>query len=305
MSALLESPTGPSNTAEATARLRIVDVGMYTTIQDAGRPGLAHLGIGACGPADRGAASLANRLVGNPEGAAVLENLLGGLTITATASRYVSVTGAAAEVRVDGEIVAEPQRLYLRAGQRMSVARPTWGIRVYVAVAGGVAAEQVFASCGTDSLSGLGPSPVQAGDDLQLGATVSEPPYARLELIGRALPVGVIDLGFHWGPRHYMFSVADTRALTSTVWSVGVDSNRVGVRLSGPALSIGAVDMPSEGMPLGAIQVPPSGEPIVFLADHPVTGGYPVIGVVTESDLDLLAQAPPGSRVSFSPLTGA
>ncbi|MQY23122.1 5-oxoprolinase subunit C family protein [Nocardia macrotermitis] len=303
MTAMLHTRTRP-DTAETTARLHIIAAGMYTTIQDSGRPGLAHLGIGACGPADRGAAALANRLVGNPEGTAVLENLLGGLSFTATVPRYVSVTGAAAEVRVDGRIVAEPQRLYLRAGQRISVARPTLGLRVCVAVAGGVAGARVFSSCATDSLSGLGPAPVRAGDTLELGVPVADPPYARLELIGRSLPTGVIDLGFHWGPRHYMFTEADTRALISTVWSVGVDSNRVGVRLSGPPLYIGAVHMPSEGMPLGAIQVPPSGEPIVFLADHPVTGGYPVIGVVTESDLDLLAQAPPGSRVSFSPLAG-
>ncbi|WP_067666957.1 biotin-dependent carboxyltransferase family protein [Nocardia miyunensis] len=304
MTALLDSRTWDSNTGATTAQLRIVEPGLYTTIQDAGRPGLAHLGIGACGPADRGAASLANRLVGNPEDAGVLENLLGGLTITATASRYVSVTGAAAEVRVDGRIVAEPQRLYLLAGQRLSISRPIWGLRVYIAVAGGVDGERVFASCATDSLSGLGPSPVRAGDDLELGTAVDDPPHTPLELIGRALPTGIIDLGFRWGPRHHMFGSADTHALTSTIWSVSADSNRVGVRLSGRALSIGAVDMPSEGMPLGAIQVPPSGEPIVFLADHPVTGGYPVIGVVTESDLDLLAQAPPGSRVSFSPLAG-
>ncbi|ONM46785.1 biotin-dependent carboxyltransferase family protein [Nocardia donostiensis] len=305
MTALLDSWTCPPDSAATTTLLRIVDPGPLTTTQDAGRTGLAHLGIGASGPADRSAAALANRLVGNPEGAPLLENVMGGLTVAASSSRYVSVTGAPAEVRVDGRIVSEPQRLYLHAGQRLSIARPPWGVRVYVAVAGGLACRGVFGSCSTDSLSGLGPPALRAGDELEVGAVVSDPPSARLELTGTSLPTGVIGLRFRWGPRHSLFSTTDMRTLTATTWSVGVDSNRVGVRLSGPALSIGAVNLPSEGMPLGAIQVPPSGQPIVFLADHPVTGGYPVIGVVTEPDLDLLAQMPPGARVSFSAMTGA
>ncbi|MEU1980880.1 biotin-dependent carboxyltransferase family protein [Nocardia sp. NPDC019395] len=304
MTALLDSRTYAPSSPDTATRLRVVDPGPLTTLQDAGRAGLAHLGIGGCGPADRAAAALANRLVGNPEGAPLLENVMGGLTVATSSPRYVSVTGAPAEVRVDGSIVAEPQRLYLHAGQRLSIARPPWGVRVYVAIAGGLAGRQVFGSCSTDSLSGLGPPALRTGDELQVGAVVSDPPSARLELTGTALPTGVIDLGFRWGPRDSLFSTADMRTLTSTTWSVGADSNRVGVRLTGPALSIGVVNLPSEGMPLGAIQVPPSGQPIVFLADHPVTGGYPVIGVVTEPDLDLLAQAPPGARVSFSAMAG-
>ncbi|MGW5382508.1 5-oxoprolinase subunit C family protein [Nocardia sp. NPDC003963] len=305
MTALLDSRICAPGSAGTNALLHIVDPGPSTTIQDAGRTGFAHLGIGACGPADRAAAALANRLVGNPEGAPVLENVMGGLTVTASTARYVSVTGAPAEVRVDGRIVAEPQRLYLRPRERLSIARPPWGVRVYLAVAGGVAGQRVFGSCSTDSLSGLGPPPLRTGDELEIGPVASTPPYARLELIGSPLPTGVIDLGFRWGPRHSLFGTADMHVLTSTTWSVSPDSNRVGVRLCGPPLSIGAVDLPSEGMPLGAIQVPPAGQPIVFLTDHPVTGGYPVIGVVTESDLDRLAQAPPGARVSFSAMTGA
>ncbi|MFC8046408.1 biotin-dependent carboxyltransferase family protein [Nocardia sp. NPDC057353] len=303
MTALLT--TQARRAATATARLRIVEPGPLTTVQDAGRAGLAHLGIGAAGPADRAAAALANRLVGNPEGTPLLENTLGGLTVSTSTARYVAITGAPAAVRVDGHTVAEPQRVYLTAGQHLSIDRPPLGVRIYVAVGGGLTARRVFGSCSTDSLSGLGPAALRAGADLALAPTAPDPPHAPLELIAPPLPVGTIDLRFRWGPRHSLFTAADTAALTATTWTVGVDSNRVGVRLSGPALGIGAVDLPSEGMPLGAIQVPPSGQPIVFLADHPVTGGYPVIGVVTEPDLDLLAQAPPGARVSFSALGAA
>ncbi|MDI9897448.1 biotin-dependent carboxyltransferase family protein [Rhodococcus sp. IEGM 1381] len=284
------------------SRVRICDPGASTTIQDGGRAGYAHLGITASGPVDRAAAHLANRLTGNAEDAAVFENLFGGLTLDLTESRYVAVTGAPVEVRVDGRVVREPERVFLRAGQRLSVGRPTAGIRVYVSVAGGVRAEKTFGSASTDALSGLGPRPLTAGDEFELSAATDEVPDVPLELARSRYPNGTVDLRFRWGPRDSLFDLKDRQSLMSTRWTVGSNSNRVGVRLAGPPLAIGSVDLRSEGMALGAIQVPPSGEPIIFLADHPVTGGYPVIGVVTEDDLDLLGQAAVGSSVRFSEL---
>ncbi|NIL74865.1 biotin-dependent carboxyltransferase family protein [Rhodococcus sp. B10] len=292
MTTLLEKPT-------QTVAACILDPGASTTIQDAGRAGYAHLGITASGPVDRAAAALANRLVGNAENAAVFENLFGGLSFTVTSPRYVALTGAPVEVRVDGRVVREPQRVYLAAGQRLSVGRPAAGLRIYVAISGGIRADTTFGSASSDALSGLGPAALAAGDEYKLGPTTTAPELP-LELARSRYPEGTVQLRFRWGPRDSLFSVEDKQALVSTSWTVGANSNRVGIRLTGQPLTIGSVDLRSEGMALGAIQVPPSGEPIVFLADHPVTGGYPVIGVVTEDDLDLLGQAAVGSTVTFS-----
>ncbi|SNS95676.1 biotin-dependent carboxyltransferase family protein [Rhodococcoides kyotonense] len=294
MTSVLEKPT-------RTITACILDPGASTTVQDAGRAGYAHLGITASGPVDRAAAALANRLVGNTENAAVFENLFGGLAFTVTSPRYVAVAGAPVEVRVDGRVVREPERVYLQAGQRLSLGRPTAGIRIYVAISGGIRADTTFGSASTDALSGLGPAALKVGDEFELGPTTAAPDVP-LELARSRCPEGTVQLRFRWGPRDSLFSAEDKRALVSTSWTVGADSNRVGVRLTGAPLTIGSVDLRSEGMALGAIQVPPSGEPIVFLADHPVTGGYPVIGVVTEDDLDLLGQATVGSTVSLEEL---
>lgn len=290
-----------STTAVVAPAALVVDPGVSTTVQDGGRAGYAHLGITTSGPVDRGAAALANRLVGNTENTAVFENLFGGLVFTVTSPRYVGFAGAPVEVRVDGRVVREPQRVYLIPGQRVSVGRPTVGIRIYVAISGGIRTDTTFGSASTDALSGLGPAPLKAGAEFGLGPVVAAPDVP-LELATSRRSEGTVQLRFRWGPRDSLFSAEDKRLLASTRWTVGADSNRVGVRLTGPPLSIGSVDLPSEGMALGAIQVPPSGEPIVFLADHPVTGGYPVIGVVTEDDLDLLGQATVGTSVSFSEL---
>jgi biotin-dependent carboxylase-like uncharacterized protein len=288
-----------------TGSLRIHDPGPRTTIQDLGRPGYAHLGVTGSGAADRSSLRLANRLVGNPEGAAALENTLGGLTFELTTDHHVAITGAPVSVRVDGTAVIEPARLYLLAGQRVQLGRPGPGLHTYLAVAGGgldVAA--VLGSASRDCLAGIGPDPVRPGQII--GLRSQRPvaiPILPLELIAHRIPTGHCDVSFRWGPRDALFSPADRGRFTSTDWLVTSQSDRVGARLSGPPLAIGEVHLPSEGMATGAIQIPPSGTPIVFLADHPVTGGYPVIGVVTEQDIDLLAQAAPGTAVRFTART--
>ena len=287
--------------AKITARLRIIDPGPSTTIQDLGRPGLAHLGVTRSGAADRTSLRLANRLAGNPEGAPALENTYGGLSFTVSQDRYVAITGAAVDVRVDGRIVDEPTRIRLAAGRALTLGRPRFGLRTYVAVAGGLAVSRVFGSAATDFLSGLGPGPVTAGDTLALGE-VADPPELPVELAVSRLPSATIDLAFRCGPRDTLFPARDRATLVNSLWTISPHCNRVGARLIGPRFTVGSLGLPSEGMAPGAIQVPPAGEPIVFLADHPVTGGYPVVGVVTDRDIDLLAQAPPGTAVRFRPL---
>ncbi|MGV9803490.1 5-oxoprolinase subunit C family protein [Mycobacterium sp. NPDC003449] len=294
---------GPADAPPVT-ELRIVDAGLTTTVQDLGRPGFAHLGVTRSGAADRASLRLANRLVGNVEGAAALENTLGGLRISISRDRWVAVTGATADVRVDERVVADATRLRLRAGQTLALGRPRSGIRTYVAIQGGVITDLVFGSAATDSLSGLGPRPLSAGDTLPVGApATTDLPEVPTELAVFRSTGTSVDLSFRWGPRDALFSAHDRAALLRTTWAVTPQCDRAGVRLTGPPLTIGSQNLPSEGMAVGAIQVPPSGQPIVFLADHPVTGGYPVIGVVTESDIDRLAQAAPGFQVRFSALS--
>ncbi|MFC9552326.1 biotin-dependent carboxyltransferase family protein [Rhodococcus sp. NPDC056960] len=302
MTATLTDPGRLTSDATGFAQVSVIEAGLSTVLQDLGRPGFAHLGVTASGAADRSSLALANRLVGNADGATALENTFGGLVITVSADRYVAVTGATVDIYIDGRAPAEGRRTLLRAGQILSLGRPATGLRAYVAIEGGIETERVFGSAATDCLSGLGPGRVRPGANFMLGTEARPPHDVPLELTPPRLPVGAVEARFRWGPRDGLFAPRDRVALTTTSWTVSADCDRVGARLTGPPLSVGSIDLPSEGMALGAIQIPPSGEPIIFLADHPVTGGYPVIGVVTERDVDLLAQAAPGTRVRLAAL---
>ncbi|MGW4336952.1 5-oxoprolinase subunit C family protein [Rhodococcus koreensis] len=302
MTSMLTRPVRLPSGTPVRAQVSVIDAGLSTTLQDLGRPGFAHLGVTTSGAADRAGLTVANRLVGNADGAAALENTFGGLAIAVSADRYVAITGATVEIRVDGRAPAEGRRILLRAGQILSLGRPVTGLRTYVAVEGGIDTDRVFGSAATDCLSGVGPAQVRSGTTLALGAGHPVPHDIPLELTVPRLPVGAAEVRFRWGPRDGLFAPHDRAALTATTWTVSADCDRVGARLTGPPLTVGSVDLPSEGMALGAIQIPPSGEPIVFLADHPVTGGYPVIGVVIERDVDLVAQAVPGTRIRLAAL---
>lgn len=282
--------------------LTIVHPGMLTTIQDLGRPGRAHLGVSPSGAADRAALSLANRLVGNSERCPGLECTFGGLVFTLDADRHVSVTGAHVAVFADGQPITEPQQFFATAGTRIALGQPPYGLRTYVAVAGGLDAPRTLGSAATDTLSGLGGSPLRPNTELAL-ATPTEPvPDIPLELAVTRGPTGVERVRFWWGPRIEGIPQEVRSAFIHAAWHVSSDTSRVGARLIGPPLSLGAAHQFSEGMVTGTIQIPASGQPIVFLADHPVTGGYPVIGVVTEDDIGIVAQGRPGTRLLFAPL---
>lgn len=283
------------------AALTVLATGPATTIQDRGRPGLAHIGVGGSGAVDRASLAMANRLVGNDEHAAGLEVLLGGLAVVLSTGRYVAVTGAAGPVHLDDRPVRQPAQFFVPPGSVLSLGPPVAGLRTYVAVAGGLDVAPVLGSTSHDTLSGLGPEPLAAGTVLALGEPGPVPAVA-VELAHSKLPATHADVRIRWGPRDHLFDPADRTRLVRTGWVVTDRSDRVGVRLAGPPLRIGSVMLPSEGMVRGAIQVPPAGEPIVFLADHPPTGGYPVIGVVTEADLGIVGQARPGTRLMFRPI---
>ncbi|NEA34374.1 biotin-dependent carboxyltransferase family protein [Streptomyces sp. SID13031] len=271
--------------------LTVVDPGPLATVQDRGRLGQAALGVPRSGAADQRSYALANRLVGNRPGAAAIEATFGGLSLRAEADVVIAVTGAPCP----GAPLNAPTTF--RAGEVLRLGAPTSGLRTYVAVRGGIAVPEVLGSRSTDLLSGLGPAVLSAGDALPIGrehgpmpgvdfAPVADP--AAGEVVVRVTP----------GPRADWFA---EKSLIGQSYTVSSNSNRIGVRLEGvPLERVHLGELPSEGMALGALQIPPSGLPVLFLADHPVTGGYPVIAYVTANDLDACAQLRPGQSLHFT-----
>ncbi|MEV7045719.1 biotin-dependent carboxyltransferase family protein [Amycolatopsis sp. NPDC051061] len=275
--------------------LEVLDPGRYALVEDLGRPGYAHLGVAPSGALDGSSLRLANRLVGNAPAAAGIEALLGGLSARFTTTVTAAVTGPVVDVRVDGRSFGSHTPVPVRAGQTLSVGTPSTGLRCYLAVSGGITVEPVLGSRSHDVLSGIGPAPLKSGDVLPLGepgipagADVVVPVPAPGELV---VPVTL-------GPRDDWLH--DPAVGLSAWWTVTAESNRVGLRLDGTPLRRAVEgELPSEGVVTGAIQVPPSGLPVVFLADHPTTGGYPVAAVVRAGALSALAQARPGTRARF------
>jgi biotin-dependent carboxylase-like uncharacterized protein len=272
--------------------------GALATVQDLGRPGLAHLGVSPSGAADRAAHRLANRLVGNPESDATIEVTMGGLAIRGTRMAWVAVTGAPTSVLVNDRPSASHSLIALPPGDRLVVLAPAYGVRNYLAVRGGILAAPVLGSRSTDLLSGLGPSPLQPGNELFVGRP--GPPLPGVDLAPPSQPRKTLSITA--GPRRDWFTDQAWDELISRQWTVSAESNRVGVRLTGPALTRRiTAELPSEGLLRGAVQVPASGEPLIFLADHPVTGGYPVIAVLTDRDADHAAQLRPGEHLRLTP----
>ncbi|GED00059.1 allophanate hydrolase [Kocuria varians] len=285
--------------------------GTQTLVQDLGRPGLGDLGVVASGATDRPSAAQANRLVGNPEDRAVLEVLLGGLSLTARGHHVLALAGAPVTATItdaSGEHTRSapfcaPFALY--DGERLTLDTPVAGLRCYVAVRGGVDVPEVLGSRSSDVMSGIGPRPLAAGENLPVGAA----PRRAVGLPeAPATPVpdgdGAVSLRISLGPRDDWFTAGSLAVLTGRTWRVGSDSNRVGVRFEEPAGGqrlerARPEELASEGVAAGSLQVPHSGVPVLFLADHPVTGGYPVIAVVAPEDLPLAAQLAPGAAVCF------
>ncbi|MGW5863580.1 5-oxoprolinase subunit C family protein [Streptomyces sp. NPDC055239] len=279
----------------------VVRAGALTTVQDQGRPGHAHLGVPRSGALDPAAARLANRLVGSPPDAAVLETTLNGCSVRPRCTVTVAVVGAPCPVTVDGRPVPWGAPVRVPAGALLDVGAAVSGVRCYIAFGGGVAVDPVLASRSTDLLSGLGPPPLADGTVIPLGSAFAA--HTRVDTAPHPAPPRELILRVTSGPRADWFSAAALRTLTTRAYRVSSASNRIGLRTEGPSLERAFADeLPSEGMTLGAVQVPPDGRPVVFLADHPTTGGYPVIAVVREADLAGAAQAVPGTPVRFVPV---
>ena len=273
--------------------------GPLSLVEDAGRPGHGAVGVSPSGAADRGSFAAGARLVGNdPARHAAIETTLGGLVVEAAGQLRVALTGAPCPAAVDGRPVSWGQAFVLEAGQVLALGQPRAGLRSYLSLAGGIDVAPVLGSRSTDVLSGLGPPRLFPGMVLPVGGeggwsgpALPEPhDEATATTILRILP----------GPRTDWLD--DLEPLTST-WQVSPDSNRIGIRLIGSTLVrklSRSGELPSEPLVRGAMQLTPSGQPVIFGPDHPTTGGYPVIAVLTEAASDLLAQCRPGDLVTLA-----
>ncbi|MFJ6415832.1 carboxyltransferase domain-containing protein [Paeniglutamicibacter sp. NPDC091659] len=306
----------PAAQHAAHGTLLVVDQGLQSLIQDLGRPGFGNLGVSAAGSADTGAASQANRLVGNKSSSALIENLMGSITLQAAGDQVLAVSGAEAEIMVvpveddefhEERLVPMNTPFALLDGEIVTLTPLGQGLRSYIAVRGGIDVPPVLGSRSTDSMSGIGPAPLTRGSVLPVGAVHGAHVVGNPE--PSTLPVpdedGVYTLRISAGPRDDWFGEAGLARLTGQVWKVSAESNRVGVRLAlgedATALErVRSGELASEGVAMGALQVPPSGLPVLFLADHPVTGGYPVIAGVIAEDLGAAAQLPPGAAIRFA-----
>jgi KipI family sensor histidine kinase inhibitor len=299
--------TGPAR-ASGPAVGRAVEVlqpGPLATVQDLGRPGSAHLGVPHSGAADAGSMRLANALVRNEASAAGLEVTLGRLTLRFGCDAVAAVTGAPAPLRLRTAAGSDHEPAHgtafaVPAGAVLRLGSPTAGLRSYLAVDGGIAVAPVLGSRSADLLSGLGPPPLRTGNVLPLGPRLPWPDAIAADPAASAPPAATVELAAIAGPRDDWFAETALTALTGASYQVTAASNRTGLRLAGPRLDRRVVaELPSEGMATGSLQVAHDGQPILLLADHPTTGGYPVIAVVRSADVDAAAQLRPGQNVRF------
>lgn len=298
---------------DAHSALEIVNAGMQSVIEDLGRLGQSHLGVSVSGVADEAAARQANRLVGNAPGEAVVETVLGGLALKARSDVVLAGTGAFDHGRITGP--NGPRRAIARTpfvlhdGETLETAPPERGLRSYLAVRGGLDVPRVLASRAHDALAGLGPAPLAAGQVLSVGNAGPSHIVGAPEPTTLAAPDddGAIVLRAVLGPRDDWFDATTIERFIDTPWTVTQQSNRVGVRLALLDDDEAAVplercrdgELASEGTVPGAIQIPPAGLPVLFLKDHPITGGYPVLAVVITADLPRAAQLAPGDTARF------
>jgi biotin-dependent carboxylase-like uncharacterized protein len=290
--------------------LVVVDPGLLTTVQDLGRPGYQRLGIPPSGPLDRGALVLANRLVGNPDGAAGLELTLRGPRLEVRRECVAAVTGAEMGFAVNGQEAPAWTAVRLRPGDLVSFRMATAGCRAYLAVAGGLDVPPALGSRATyvrGRLGGLDGRPLQKGDALPVG-----PAAGGLErLVGRAVPPGrrpaypgEVECRVILGPQDDRFTAEGIAAFLQGPYEVTPQADRMGYRLKGPVIAHAhGHDIISDGIPLGGIQVPGEGQPIVLLVDRQTTGGYTKIATVVSVDIARIGQTKPGHRVRFRQVT--
>jgi antagonist of KipI len=295
--------------------IAVLEPGLFTTVQDLGRPGHARMGVSAAGAADATALRIANRLAGNPDGSPALEMTLAGCTFRFDAPACVAIAGADMQARIDGRPLPSWSAAPVPTGATLACGQAAYGARAVLAVAGGIVVPLVLGSASThvpSRLGGFEGRALRRGDRLRFGAPAPEmlpaarrvPPDALAALAPAAAGGAAVTLRVTPGAQGDRFDEPSRRLLVESEYRVSGASDRMGLRLEGPPIPPpGGGTMLTEGMPLGAIQIPPAGGPVILFVDHQTTGGYPVIASVASADLSAVAQLRPGSRVRFAMIT--
>nr|ELR5211890.1 5-oxoprolinase/urea amidolyase family protein [Providencia rettgeri] len=298
----------PENTK---ADIIVLATGLQTLFQDLGRVGQSALGISESGGMDKSALRSANRIVGNLSDAAVLEITQGGFKAQINRNLVVAVTGASCVIEVttasNQQYQVNPyQPVHLIKGDVIKLGSPNKGVRSYLAVRGGFNVKPILSSCSFDTLAQVGPAPLRVNQALSIktSSPISAVSLSETPAFDYPDADDVVVLDVVLGPRTDWFTEQAIDKLINQLWQVTAASNRIGLRLSGekPFERKKLQELPSEGTCIGAIQVPANGQPVLFLNDHPLTGGYPVIGAVCEYHLDLAGQIPVNARIRFNPL---
>ncbi|MGO4999887.1 biotin-dependent carboxyltransferase family protein [Oceanisphaera sp. W20_SRM_FM3] len=289
--------------------LTVIKPGPLTTLQDAGRFGVRHLGISQGGPADLQAWGWANWLLGNSWGSPALEITLGGLTLRAEQACRVALCGADMQARINGQPLTNNHAFTLAAGDELKLGMAKHGVRAYLAVAGGFIAKPILGSVACvmrDQLGGhqADGSKLAAGDTLAFSSNAFSSSYAADVMPQRQLPTDALPhyqeeatLMMIPGAQFRFFDDLSLLQAFTQPWRLDPRSDRMGIRLQGPMLHCNIESLISEGLTLGAVQVPPNGQPIILLNDRQTIGGYPRLGTLTPLACARLAQCQPGQTV--------
>ena len=285
--------------------IKILDAGLLTTVQDLGRYGFQRYGVSASGVMDEYSAKIANKLVGNKVGEAVLETTLKGVQIEFLQNTAVAITGGNCDVTLNGTKIELWQSYLVNRGDILKMGICRSGLRNYLAFAGGIDVPIIMNSKSTNlkaKVGGFNGRKLMTGDVLSVGVGSLETPLTLnkyyIPTYSKDIKVGVI-----LGQQDDHFTEAGIKTFLNETYTVTQESDRMGIRLSSVSGATiehkNGADIISDGITFGAIQVPGSGQPIVMMADRQTTGGYTKIGNVISSDLAKLAQATPGTKVKF------
>jgi len=290
------------------SRVRVLESGFLTTVQDLGRPGWAHLGVPAAGAADAVSLLLGYRLCGNADGAPALELTLVGGAFAFEGPARIALTGADFTATLDGRPAPAWATLAVAPGQVLQLGPARSGTRGYLCVRGGFAIPPLLGSAATHLLAGLGGlagRPLRKGDVLDIEsvpvADDGPPRCVPPDVLARLFPAG--PLRATAGPQAHFFGRATLDVFFSSPWRVRESSDRMGIRLAGPALERRRPDeLLTEGVSAGAVQVPRDGQSIVLHVEHPTTGGYPKIAHIIAADGHRLGQLRPREEIRFEPV---
>lgn len=282
--------------------IRVVKPGLFTTVQDLGRYGYAHLGISPAGAADALSLRIANRLVGNDENTPALEMTLLGATLEFDEPALIATSGASCECQVDRKDIAVSTAVEVLAGSVLQCGSTKNGARCYLAVRGGFDVPLIMGSASTDirgRFGGVEGRRLQAGDVLRIGIGGLHPRRLRVGTPAEFQRHGPIRVTR--GAQHDWFSAEAHAKFFSSAYVVSEQSDRAGLRLQGEAVTPRErKQLLTDGIPLGAIQVPQDGQPILLFVDQQTTGGYPKIVNVIAADMHRIGQLRPRDEIRFA-----